>query len=150
MLRKKSTFKKLVIISLSIVFLLQSSVAFAGGYRRPRGGQHYYHQRYGPRAGYCLAPIFGGFTALYYLSLAQQRAKAPTYVVVPAASTTTFVVPSPGAVELSNEAIIYIPNTDGSYTQVKLSKSGNGYIGPQREYYPEHPTVNQLKALYGK
>ena len=28
--------------------------------------------------------------------------------------------------------------------------SGDGFVGPQGEYYPGHPTVEQLKILYGK
>lgn len=45
---------------------------------------------------------------------------------------------------------IYIPNQNGSYTLVTLKKAEKGFIGPQGEFYPEHPTVEQLKALYGK
>jgi len=45
---------------------------------------------------------------------------------------------------------INVPNSNGSYTPVTLVKYGNGYIGPQGEYYPGNPTVEQLKALYGK
>lgn len=44
---------------------------------------------------------------------------------------------------------IYIPNDNGSYTLVTLKKSDKGFIGPQGEFYPEHPTVEQLKTLYG-
>jgi hypothetical protein len=49
-----------------------------------------------------------------------------------------------------NEYSVNIPNTDGTYTVVKLTKSGNGYTGPQGEFYDGHPTVEQLKILYGK
>ncbi|MFA5316168.1 MAG: DUF6515 family protein [Dehalococcoidales bacterium] len=45
---------------------------------------------------------------------------------------------------------VNIPNSDGTYTPVKLFKHGNGYKGPQGEFYEGHPTVAQLKALYGK
>ena len=45
---------------------------------------------------------------------------------------------------------IYIPNKDGSFTLVTLKKTEKGFLGPQGEFYPEHPTVEQLKALYGK
>lgn len=50
----------------------------------------------------------------------------------------------------SDYFIINVPNPDGSFTPVKLIKSGVGYIGPQGEFYPEHPTVEQLRVLYGK
>jgi hypothetical protein len=45
---------------------------------------------------------------------------------------------------------IYIPNENGSYTLVTLKKVEKGFLGPQGEFYPEHPTVEQLKTLYGK
>lgn len=48
------------------------------------------------------------------------------------------------------EQTINIPNTNGSYTAVKLVRKDNGYVGPQGEYYPEFPSVEQLKTLYGK
>ncbi|MBU1727531.1 MAG: hypothetical protein KJ880_07865 [Candidatus Omnitrophica bacterium] len=46
--------------------------------------------------------------------------------------------------------IINVPNSNGSFTPVALVKQNGGYMGPQGEYYPVHPTVEQLKALYGK
>lgn len=46
--------------------------------------------------------------------------------------------------------IVNIPNSDGTFTAVKLVKQDNGYVGPQGEYYNSHPTVEQLKVLYGK
>jgi len=45
---------------------------------------------------------------------------------------------------------INIPNDKGGYTAVTLKKSGNGYVGPQGEFYPNFPTVYQLKIIYGK
>jgi len=45
---------------------------------------------------------------------------------------------------------VNVPNNKGGYTAVFLKKSGNGYIGPQGEYYPEFPKVYQLQKMYGK
>jgi hypothetical protein len=45
---------------------------------------------------------------------------------------------------------VNIPNSKGGYTPVTLKRSGNGFIGPQGEYYPEFPKVEQLKTLYAK
>ena len=47
------------------------------------------------------------------------------------------------------EATVSIPNSNGTFTAVKLTKHGKGYLGPQGEFYIGHPTVAQLKALYG-
>lgn len=45
---------------------------------------------------------------------------------------------------------INVPNANGSYTPVTLVRQGNGYVGPQGEFYPGNPSVEQLEALYGK
>ena len=45
---------------------------------------------------------------------------------------------------------INIPNDKGGYTSVTLRKSGDGYVGPQGEYYPKFPAVSQLEVIYGK
>lgn len=49
-----------------------------------------------------------------------------------------------------NSYDIYIPNHNGSYTLVTLKKISKGFQGPKGEIYPEHPTLEQLKAMYGK
>ena len=43
---------------------------------------------------------------------------------------------------------IYVPNSAGRFTAVKLVKHGAGYTGPQGEFYPHSPTVAQLRVLY--
>jgi len=45
---------------------------------------------------------------------------------------------------------VNIPNSKGNYTPVVLKRSGNGFIGPQGEYYPEFPRIEQLKVMYAK
>lgn len=51
----------------------------------------------------------------------------------------------------SDETVtINIPNERGGYTAVVLTRSGKGFVGPQGEFYFGHPTVEQLKILYGK
>jgi len=49
---------------------------------------------------------------------------------------------------IGDTATIYVPNSAGRFTPVKLVKRGNGYTGPQGEFYPHSPTIAQLKALY--
>jgi hypothetical protein len=61
------------------------------------------------------------------------------------------VVPPPAVVTNPSDTVtINVPNSNGSYTSITLVKRDNGYFGPQGEYYPDHPTVDQLRALYGK
>jgi len=45
---------------------------------------------------------------------------------------------------------VNIPNNSGGYSTVVIKKSGNGYVGPQGEFYATFPSVAQLKAMYGK
>jgi hypothetical protein len=45
---------------------------------------------------------------------------------------------------------VNIPNSTGGYTPVAIKKSGDGFIGPQGEYYQEFPRVEQLKTKYAK
>lgn len=45
---------------------------------------------------------------------------------------------------------VNIPNNSGGYTTVVLKKSGNGYVGPQGEFYATFPSVAQLKTMYVK
>ncbi len=62
-----------------------------------------------------------------------------------------YIVVNAPATDLDGEPVtVNIPNSDGTYTPVKLFKHKNGYKGPQGEFYEGHPTVGQLKALYGK
>jgi hypothetical protein len=54
------------------------------------------------------------------------------------------------AVKVSDAYTINIPNAKGGYSAVTLKRSGNGFTGPQGEYYPEFPKVELLKVMYGK
>jgi len=46
--------------------------------------------------------------------------------------------------------IVNVPNCRGGYTAVTMKRSGNGFIGPQNEYYTEFPKIETLSTLYGK
>jgi len=98
----------------------------------------------------------------YYYDGIYYRPCPTGYIVVPTPATTT-VVTAPAATTVvtaptvtqpivaSGEAIVInIPNASGGYTPVTLTKHKTGYIGPQGEYYEGHPTVEQLRVLYGK
>ncbi len=45
--------------------------------------------------------------------------------------------------------IVWITNSNGSKTSVKLRRSGPGFIGPRGEWYPSIPTNTQLRVVYG-
>ena len=44
---------------------------------------------------------------------------------------------------------VWITNTNGSTTPVKLRKSGPGFIGPRGEHYAQMPTNEDLAKVYG-
>jgi len=96
--------------------------------------------------------IYGGVSYYYYDNV--YYTDAPTgYVVVPPPAEK-MVVKEPAveqSVSIPGPSItINIPNSNGSFTSVKLVKYKNGYLGPQGEYYPGRPTVDQLRVLYGE
>lgn len=57
--------------------------------------------------------------------------------------TTKTVVVDPAVVT------VWIRNSNGSQSSVKLTRSGPGYIGPRGEYYSAMPDNEQLRMVYG-
>ena len=75
----------------------------------------------------------------------------PQQVVVTQPVTTQFpsaVVAAPMAIQ--DTFTVNVPNNSGGYSAVVIKRSGNGYVGPQGEFYSEFPKVAQLKVMYGK
>jgi hypothetical protein len=100
---------------------------------------------------------FGPGIVYYYNDGVYYKAVPEGYVVVPKSEVEKYKQQKETLKnEESNknvsgeEYVINIPNSDGSFTPVKLKKSDNGYIGPQGESYQGHPSIEQLKVLYGK
>jgi hypothetical protein len=61
------------------------------------------------------------------------------------------VVTQPSVPVVAQDAFpVNVPNNSGGYTAVVIKRSGNGYVGPQGEFYAEFPKVSQLKAMYVK
>ena len=56
----------------------------------------------------------------------------------------------PAVVDTKESFTVNIPNFKGGYTPVSIKKSGDGFIGPQGEYYQEFPKVEELKTKYAK
>ncbi|MFH0918508.1 MAG: DUF6515 family protein [Candidatus Omnitrophota bacterium] len=91
--------------------------------------------------------VIGGST-YYHSNNIYYKACPLGYMVVPEPVVSQQVI---ARQNLSGQRVsIDIPNSNGSYTTVVLIRQGDGYLGPQGEYYPGNPTVEQLKSLYGK
>lgn len=68
-----------------------------------------------------------------------------------AASVSVSQQPAASTSNESGSAVeIYIPNGNGSFTVVTLQKTEKGFMGPQGEFYADHPTEQQLKDRYCK
>ena len=108
------------------------------------GGVPYYYD-----GTYYYQPASGGYVVAANPTIMAPAAMvtAPGPVAV-APATTQVITPAPSA--SSNTVTINIPNSRGGYTPVVLTKKGDGYVGPQGEYYKGHFSVEQLKSLYGK
>ncbi|MFH1245014.1 MAG: DUF6515 family protein [Candidatus Omnitrophota bacterium] len=99
--------------------------------------------------------IIIGNTSYYYYENVYYSPCPSGYMVVPRPVDTPKVVYVPSgeaksSVTAGDTITINVPNANGSYTAITLVKLDNGYMGPQGEYYPGHPTIAQLSALYGK
>jgi hypothetical protein len=85
---------------------------------------------------------------VYYLLTRHRGYKVVVAPVVYAQPVTT-VVAAPAAAD-QNIFPINVPNNSGGYVTVVVKRSGNGYVGPQGEFYAQFPSVTQLKAMYVK
>jgi len=78
--------------------------------------------------------------------------KGEGYVVVDEIPSDTAVVSVPKRKHKKHKMsfVVNVPNSNGSYTSVKIKKKADGFVGPQGEYYPKFPKVEQLQVMYGK
>ncbi|MGE5197208.1 MAG: DUF6515 family protein [Deltaproteobacteria bacterium] len=161
------------------MLLITSTEAFAWGWERSiprrhesfraRGRTYYYdHDRFylpffnlgffivAPPIGAVVSILPAGHRTIvvgglnyYYYDNVYYRPCPTGYIVVPrpVMNSNVAVVPTPES--YGQTVTINIPNSNGSYTAVTLTRRGNGYVGPQGEYYSGRPTVDQLRALYG-
>lgn len=90
-----------------------------------------------------------------YTQYGYQAVAAPVGATLPVVQTVTAAAAPAIAAPATSTGIddsftINVPNNKGGYTAVVLKKSGNGFIGPQGEFYSEFPKVSQLQLMYGK
>ena len=85
-----------------------------------------------------------------YTQYGYQAVATPIGVTLPVAQTVTVTAAPATSAGIDDSFTINVPNNKGGYTAVVLKKSGNGFIGPQGEFYSEFPKVSQLQLMYGK
>jgi hypothetical protein len=164
-MRKNSAFIAIVLI---MIIASVSSVPARGHYRGGHWGGRYNSCGWG--FGYSSPYYYGGYYNAYpyhYIAVETPVVRTTTTVTpvhdsVTQQQTPVSAVPKDQAqsVKPSKDTLalqlptigdtttIYVPNSAGRFTAVKLVAHGNGYTGPQGEFYPHSPTVAQLRALY--
>jgi hypothetical protein len=145
-----------------------------GGFRG--GGNHYYHNFYhGYNRGYHGWGAYSPYWAIgsyltslpddyttyydvdgdpYYYSDGSYFAPYSNgYMVIPAPDLSNATTPGAMAPTLSvaeEQPMMEQPKpTSSGPITINIPNSKGGYIGPQGEYYGGHPTIDELKALYG-
>ena len=86
------------------------------------------------------------------MSIVRREPVSPTVLISQQAPNISAKPPAPPPATTKTEDVytVNIPNVRGTYTPVTLRRSGNGFVGPQGEYYTEFPRIEQLKVMYGK
>lgn len=158
--------KKILVVILILACFLQPTPAFAhGGHWGGRGWgwgwgwgavgvvetaallNAAYAYPYGPYYGY---PYYYGNpyyapAPVGYVGVAQPSV---AYVPASAQAAPAAVSSQPVAASENQSFDIHIPNGNGSFTLVTLQKTEKGFMGPQGEFYADHPTEDQLRARY--
>lgn len=102
------------------------------------------HQSHDTGAGMLIGGALGAVTGAAVGSTVQKPVEEEPEQVVAAAPAV------PETTYSGDSVTVNVPNSNGSYTAVVLKRSGNGYVGPQGEYYDQIPSTQQLQAMYGK
>jgi hypothetical protein len=91
---------------------------------------------------------YGGKVYYFYNNTYYVQEPAGYTVVTPPPQVVTA---NPPAVEAPEKTVVVtVPNANGSFIPVTLEKYSDGYKGPNGEFYPDYPTIDQLKAMYAK
>ncbi len=103
------------------------------------------HQSHDTGAGM----LIGGAVGAVAGAAVGSQIQKPVYEQ-PAPAVVTQPAQVPSTVYSGDTVTISVPNSNGGYTAVVLKRSGNGYVGPQGEYYDQVPSTEQLQAMYGR
>jgi hypothetical protein len=146
----KRTFlsKPWLVALVCLVLVTPSANAFARDHDRgrppePAKGRHDEHPKYD-------IGFFNPGRFWFEIVFARPKVECKTYTL------SYIVVPEPKPAPLvfhnacAETITIYVPNSNGSYTSVTLAKYNGGYVGPQGEFYPGRPTIEQLRVLYAR
>ena len=145
----KKTFlsKPWLVALVCLVLVTPSASAFARDYDRRRPPEppkaHDSHRKQESRS---FNPGWFWFQIVFGQPRAKCNIRSQSCIVVSESRATPLVFQNTCAETIT----IYVPNYNGSYTSVTLAKYNGGYVGPQGEFYPVRPTVEQLRMLYAR
>ena len=88
------------------------------------------------------------YNDVYYLRQGRNFVVVTPPVITVAPQVTAVQAPVI-VTEPQEQFTVSVPNVQGGYTAVTLTRSDGGFIGPQGEFYETFPTVEQLRVMYG-
>jgi hypothetical protein len=133
-------YKKIILFSTFSLLLISPSPSFAWQNYAYYGDWNYHGSgRDHPYSNY--------IDQYYYIGYADYPSLEPDFIDGPLEQIPQ-LNPAPAA--QPDQFTVNIPDKNGGYTAVVIKRSGNGFTGPQGEYYPEFPKVFQLEIMYGK
>lgn len=135
--------KRILLYTVFSVLIISPATSFAWQDYHNSGGWDYYgsgrdhaYSAYIDRANY-VGPADYGPMEPYYIDGSLVISNVPV-TQIPAPSITQ-----------PEEFTVNIPNSHGGYNAVVIKRSGEGFMGPRGEYYPEFPKMFQLQMKYG-
>jgi len=139
--------KKILLISAFSFLIISSTTAWAwhdyyGGYgdwNYHGSGRDHAYSAYIDRANY-VGPADYAPINTDYIDGPLVLTNVPVTPIAP----PVILPPAP-----SEQYIVNIPNARGGFNSVVITKSGDGFVGPKGEYYPEFPKIFQLQMKYG-
>ena len=109
------------------------------------------HQSHDTGAGMLIGGAVGAITgAAIGSNIQKPDAPPPPTQVIVAQPAPVVVAQAPTTTYSGDTVTVNVPSSNGGYIAVVLKRSGNGYLGPQGEYYDQVPSMAQLQAMYGK
>jgi len=132
---------KILLFSIFSLLLIRPSYGDTSFWNYYGSGRDHPYSAYIDRANY-VGPAD-------YATIQPDYIDGPLVINKMAVPTITPTPPPAAPVTLPEYFTINIPNSRGGYNSVIIKKSGDGYIGPNGEFYPEFPKIFQLQMKYG-
>ena len=109
-----------------------------------------HHELGGALIGGAAGAVTGGIVGAQIPNENASPAVTQPYPAVAAPPASAMPAATIGQESPDGSFTVNIANAQGGYTAVIIKRSGNGFVGPQGEYYAEFPKVSQLQAMYSK